>query len=254
MKKSEFCEIFSRNLWQKKSMKIADKIFVFKRKISNIFLKKFIKVYESKIPKNGEWNQRNSLYFLESLNLDISLSKTKIKKIFLIPYSALDKLSNDTSLNSLRWIYRSVKIDWTKKPIWVYSSPPPLKRGRNNELCWAVVNEATSMRRGVNDLSFGAGGLTLKNLSVFLDSVALKVLKVWNWVRVTLPVWGPRRKQVCPDRRWTHEGGVVRSKLHSLETSKDARKSEHERTKDWWTHESLDMNARKSGERTKVWT
>ena len=68
------------------------------------------------------------------------------------------------------------------------------------------------------------------------------------------PGWGPRRKQVCPDRRWTHEGGVVRSKLHSLETSKNAQKSEHERTKVCRTHESLDMNAQKSEhERTKVW-
>ena len=83
-----------------------------------------------------EWNQNqmNSLYFLENLNLDISLSKTKIREIFLIPYSTLDKLSNDTSLNSLRWIYRSAKIDWTKKnPIWVYSSSP-LKRGRNKNV------------------------------------------------------------------------------------------------------------------------
>ena len=37
------------------------------------------------------------------------------KKKNLIPYSTLDKLSNDTSLKSLRWIYRSAKIDWTKK-------------------------------------------------------------------------------------------------------------------------------------------
>ena len=45
----------------------------------------------------------------------------------------------------------------------------------------------------------------------------------------------------------------MRSKLHSLETSKNARKSEHERTKVCRTHESLDMNARKSEhERTKV--
>ena len=86
-----------------------------------IFLKNFIKFYQnwrnfwSKIPKKGEWNKRNSLYFLQSLNLDISLSKTKIKKIFLIPYSTLGKLSNDTSLNSLLWIYWSAKIDWTKK-------------------------------------------------------------------------------------------------------------------------------------------
>ena len=52
--------------------------------------------------------------------------KNENKKNFLIPYSTLDKLSNDTSLKSLRWIYRSAKIDWTK--IWVYSSPPPPSR------------------------------------------------------------------------------------------------------------------------------
>ena len=80
--------------------------FVLKRKINNIFMNSFIKFHQNwpnfiKIPKKGEWNQRNSLYFLESLNLDISLSKKKIKKIFLIPYSTLDKLFNDTSLNSL---------------------------------------------------------------------------------------------------------------------------------------------------------
>ena len=33
------------------------------------------------------------------------------KKIFLVSYSTLDKLSNDTSLNFLRLIYRSAKID-----------------------------------------------------------------------------------------------------------------------------------------------
>ena len=88
-------------------MKIADKVFFFKRKTNN--LKIFNKFYQN------WWNQRNSLYFLESLNLDVSLPKTKIKKIFLIPYSTLDELSNGTSLNSLRWIYRSAKIDWTKK-------------------------------------------------------------------------------------------------------------------------------------------
>ena len=50
----------------------------------------------------------------------------KIKKIFLIPYSTLDKLSNDTSVNSLRWLYRSDKIVWTKKNPFEYIVPPPL--------------------------------------------------------------------------------------------------------------------------------
>ena len=49
------------------------------------------------------------------LNIDNSLEKTKNEKIFLFPYSTLDGLFNDIFHNSLRWIYRSVKIDWTKK-------------------------------------------------------------------------------------------------------------------------------------------
>ena len=47
MKKSEFCEIFCRNLWQKNSMKIDEMYFVFKRKINNIFMKNFIKFYQN---------------------------------------------------------------------------------------------------------------------------------------------------------------------------------------------------------------
>ena len=41
--------------------------------------------------------------------------KTKIKKIFLILNSTLDQLFNDTTHISLRQIYQSAKIDWTKK-------------------------------------------------------------------------------------------------------------------------------------------
>ena len=147
--------------------------FVFKRKANNIFLKNFIEFYQNwrnftkKIPKKAEWNQRNSLYFLESLDLDISLSKTKIKKIFLIPYFTLNKLSNDTSLNSLRWIYRSAKIDWTKKnPIWVYSSSPPLKRGRNNDFViyrWSeVFEESWALEEQRLLWSFEEAGITKK--------------------------------------------------------------------------------------------
>ena len=57
----------------------------------------------------------------------------KQKKIFLIPYSTLDGLSNDTTHNSLRWLYRSAKIDWTKKAIWAfeYIVPSPTKGDRN---------------------------------------------------------------------------------------------------------------------------
>ena len=49
----------------------------------------------------------------------------KFKKIFLIPYWTLDGLFNDTTHNSLRWIYRSVKIDWTKKKPVEYIVLPP---------------------------------------------------------------------------------------------------------------------------------
>ena len=60
--------------------------------------------------------------------------KNKNQKISFIPYFTLDKLSNDTSLNSLRWIHRSAKIDWTKQNPFEYVVPtPPLKRGRNNK-------------------------------------------------------------------------------------------------------------------------
>ena len=44
----------------------------------------------------------------------------------------MDKLFNVTTHISRRWIYRSAKIVWTKKPIWVYSSSPH-KWGRNNK-------------------------------------------------------------------------------------------------------------------------
>ena len=47
-----------------------------------------------------------------------------MKKICFFPYFLLAGLSNDTTHNSLRLLYRSAKIDWTKKPIWVYSPPP----------------------------------------------------------------------------------------------------------------------------------
>ena len=53
-----------------------------------------------------------------------SKKKTKFKSIFLFLNSTLEQLFNDTTHISLRWIYRLVKIDWTKKTIWVYSSSP----------------------------------------------------------------------------------------------------------------------------------
>ena len=71
----------------------------------------------------------------------------------------------------------------------------------------------------------------------------------------SIPGWVPRPKPDMSRPKWTHEGGVVRSKLHGLETRMNARWSGHERTMVWtWTHDGL-VNARCSGhERTKVGT
>ena len=120
-------------------MKIADNILSLNVKSTTFswkILLNFIKIGKNLV-KNSEKRWKKSTEFTlfsQKFKPRYLPVKTKIKKIFLIPYSTLDKLSNDTSLNSLRWIYRSAKIDWTKKSIWVYSSSPPLKRGRNNKV------------------------------------------------------------------------------------------------------------------------
>ena len=76
-----------------------------------------------------------------------------------------------------------------------------------------------------------------------------------NFHQNDFPGWGPRPKVDMSRPKWTHEGVVMRSKLHGLETRMNSRLTGHEHTKVWtWTHESL-MNARWSGhQRTKVWT
>ena len=75
------------------------------------------------------------------------------------------------------------------------------------------------------------------------------------------PSWGPRRKQVFPDRRWTHDGchvfkisksGNIKKRTKFLEWTPEslkmnARKSGHERTKVWWTKKSLDMGTFRLG-------
>ena len=53
--------------------------------------------------------------------------KRNSKKSF--SYNRMHLLFNDTTHNSLRWIYRSAKIMWTKKPSWVYSSSLLTKLG-----------------------------------------------------------------------------------------------------------------------------
>ena len=79
--------------------------------------------------------------------------KRKSKKIFLIPYSTPDKLSYDTSLNCPRWIYRSAKIDGTKKPIWVYSSsPPPPQEGSEQKYLRNIQQNYFQYNRQFDDM------------------------------------------------------------------------------------------------------
>ena len=56
----------------------------------------------------------------------------KLKKIFLIESSALDKLYNDITHNSVRWTYGSAKIDWTKNSCWAYNSSHNKVDGNKN--------------------------------------------------------------------------------------------------------------------------
>ena len=75
----------------------------------------FNKINENLV-KNAEKVSKNSWItsnIHKILNLNNSQYKPKIEKIF--PYSTLDGLFDDTTHNSLQWLYRSVKIVWTKK-------------------------------------------------------------------------------------------------------------------------------------------
>ena len=62
-----------------------------------------------------------------------------------------------------------------------------------------------------------------------LKAIKLKYTFLIKTTQVEVPD-GSKYVQTEDERT---RGGVVRSKLHSLETSKNARKSEHERTKVW---------------------
>ena len=94
----------------------------------------FFEIGEILIKNSEKWWLKSTEFTLFSRKFKprYPLLKNENQKIFLILYSTLEKLSNDTSLNSLRWIYRSAKINWTKKNPVQYIVPPPLKRGRNN--------------------------------------------------------------------------------------------------------------------------
>ena len=62
------------------------------------------------VSKNN-WNQSN---VHKTRSLFNSLEKPKFKNIFN-PIFYSGRLSNDTTCNSFQWIYRSAKIDCTKK-------------------------------------------------------------------------------------------------------------------------------------------
>ena len=188
-KSLNFVKFLAGTLWHKNSMKKSRQCILSLNVKSTIFswkmLLNFIKTGEIlvKISEKSKWNQRNSLYFLESLNLDISLSKTKIKKIFLIPYSTLDKLSNDTSLNSLRWIYRSAKIDWTKKkPSWVYSSSPPPQEGSEQKTVHTKCEKDQKWEKFLQTMSRNRSSRLFKNF----------------WM---VPLWQILTSQNLPDKK-----------------------------------------------------
>ena len=69
--------------------------------------------------------------FLSTLHINLNLNNSitcekENQETVLVLYSALVGHSNDTSLISLRWIFRLAKIV-CKKLIWVYSSSPRTK-------------------------------------------------------------------------------------------------------------------------------
>ena len=58
--------------------------FVFNRKINNIFMKNFIKFFQNLRNFGQKFRKKstNSLYFLETLNLDISVKNENQKNLY----------------------------------------------------------------------------------------------------------------------------------------------------------------------------
>ena len=83
-------------------------------------------------------------------------NKTKFKNIFQILNSTLDEFYINITHISLRWMYRSAKIDWTKKPIWVYSSSPD-KWGRNNKILKRIKQKNLKYNYHCSDPLEGGG-------------------------------------------------------------------------------------------------
>ena len=95
--------------------------------MNNMFDNKFNKSKQSWpnfSQKYGKWEekQQNIFYYSQKFKRWLLPVRIENKKIFLILCSTLEGLSIDTSLKALRWLYRSTKIDWTKKPSWLYNS------------------------------------------------------------------------------------------------------------------------------------
>ena len=95
------------------------------------------------ILNNKMWKNLSNI---QNLKLDNSLYETKFEKICLIPYSRMCVISIDTTHNSLQLIYRSAKIDWTKKTIWVNSSSIPTKVGVGT-IKWSLDFKAYQVKK-----------------------------------------------------------------------------------------------------------
>ena len=80
--------------------------------------------------------------------------KTKFKKIFLLLNSTLDQLFNDTTHISLRRIYRSAKIHWTKKNPFEYIVPSPTSGVGTIMVNWKYVSYSIGSRLITNGSSF----------------------------------------------------------------------------------------------------
>ena len=124
-------------------MKIADNVFVFKRKINNFYMKHFFKFYQNWRNFSQKFRKKvNEINAIHSIFSKVSPRYLPVKnenqKIFLNSrfYSGQAFLWYQSQLSTMNI---SIGQNWLnkKKPSWVYSSSP-LKRTIN--LCWLFVN------------------------------------------------------------------------------------------------------------------
>ena len=88
--------------------------------------------------KNYTKTEQNITCSHKTSILDNSSRKQNSKKS-LVSNSSLDVLFNDTTHISLRWIYRSAKIVWTKKNPFEYIVPPPTSGVGTVILTWSLI-------------------------------------------------------------------------------------------------------------------